>query len=507
MEKQSLHLGAFRPLDGSKGGPFRLPAHHLVTHGVVVGATGSGKTGLLMVLVEEALRVKVPVLVIDIKGDLPNLLLSFPTFAATELVPWASAAATATDERPRQHIAAELAEERRRGLSAWSIGEPELAAFDAGTAVRVITPGATAGELLHVLSSLERRSDRWEHDPDSARAALSAAVSLVLRLLGRDPDPAKSREHVLLSILAEQRLVAGQTADIGTLLDDIARPPMARIGALEIDAFLSKKARRELAASLNTLLASPTFASWRRGTTLDIGAWLTPRDGRTPAVVVSVAHLDDDERALVLGVLLEEVVTWVRSLPGSQRLRALVVFDEVFGFLPPHPANPPTKRPLVALMKQARAFGVGVVVATQNPMDLDYRTLSNAGVWWLGRLQMDADRARVLDGLALGGRDGDADELALTLQRLAPRWFVMRDAHSTDGAVLLQPRWAMSFMRGPMTRSEIRMALERRRGGESVEGAAQSTTTAKTKTTLPKTSVTKRTGENNGQAEVRDQAE
>jgi len=283
---------------------------------------------------------------------------------------------------------------------------------------------------------------------------------LVLRLLGRDPDPAKSREHVLLSVLAERRLLAGESADLGVLLEDLAHPPITRIGALELEAFFPKRSRRDLAASLNTLLASPTFTSWRQGTTLDVGAWLTPQGGRTPAVVVSVAHLDDDERALVLGVLLEEVLTWVRSLPGSQRLRALVVFDEVYGFLPPHPANLPTKRPLVALMKQARAFGVGVVVATQNPMDLDYRALGNAGLWCLGRLQVDADRARVLDGLALGdtGRD-DAGELALTLQRLAPRWFVTRDAHAAEGAVLVQPRWAMSFMRGPMTRAEIRMAI------------------------------------------------
>jgi hypothetical protein len=345
MNGPSLHLGTWRPLDGSKGGAFRLPAHHLVTHGVVVGATGSGKTGLLMVLVEEALRAQVPVLVIDVKGDLPNLLLSFPTFAPSELLPWASAATSANDSRSHEAIAAELAAERQHGLSCWSIGELELAAFRASTSVRVITPGASAGELLHVLSSLERRSDRWEHDPESAGAALSAAISLVLRLLGRDPDPAKSREHVLLSVLAERRLLAGESADLGVLLEDLAKPPIDRIGALELDAFFPKRSRRDLAAALNTLLASPTFASWRKGTTLDIGAWLAPEEGRTPAVVVSVAHLDDDERTLVLGVLLEEVLSWVRSLPGSQRLRALVVFDEVFGFLPPPPRVPRPNAP------------------------------------------------------------------------------------------------------------------------------------------------------------------
>jgi hypothetical protein len=232
---------------------------------------------------------------------------------------------------------------------------------------------------------------------------------------------------------------------------------------------MSKRDRANLAAALNTLLASPSFASWRSGVPIDIGRWLTPKDKRTPAVIVSVAHLDDDERALVLGVLLEEVLTWVRGLSGSKRLRALVVFDEVYGFLPPHPASPPTKRPIVALMKQARAFGVGVVLATQNPMDLDYRALSNAGLWCIGRLQTDADRARVIEGLcaAEGGPSGtggpSAAELTDITKRLAQRWFLMRNVHSEQGTELMQPRWAMSLLRGPMTASEIRRAREGRR--------------------------------------------
>lgn len=255
------------------------------------------------------------------------------------------------------------------------------------------------------------------------------------------------------------------------LLQDLERPPIDTVGALEIDSFLPKAERRALAASLNTLLASPTFEGWRSGATLDIDAWLTPKDGKTPAVVVSVAHLDDEERALVLGVLLEEVLSWVRSLAGSQRLRALVMFDEVYGFLPPYPQNPPTKRPMVALMKQARAFGVGIVIATQNPMDLDYRALGNAGLWCVGRLQTDADRERVVEGLSAAMGDdtrGSVKAIGNLVKRLAPRWFLMRDAHSGEGPVLLQPRWTMSFMRGPMTRRELSRAREEaaRRSGE-----------------------------------------
>jgi hypothetical protein len=408
------------------------------------------------------LRNQIPVLIIDVKGDLPNLLLSFPGFDPEDFLPWAASAASADDLREPGEMARDLARMRQQSLLGWGIGEPELAAFHAGTDLRVVTPGSTAGESLHVLSSLERRSPRWDTDLETARSSLSAAISLVLRLLGRDPDPARSREHVLLSVLAERRLRAGGTAELGALLYDLAEPPIEEVGALTLNEFLPKKERQALAAALNTLLASPTFATWRQGLALDVGAWMAPQNGKTPAVIVSVAHLDDEERALVLGVLLEEVLAWVRSLPGSQRLRALVVFDEVYGFLPPHPHNPPTKRPLVALMKQARAFGVGVLVATQNPTDLDYRALSNAGVWCVGRLQTDADRERVVDGLAAAGSKEQAREIETAIRRLGPRWFVVRDVHTDEGPFILQPRWAMSFLRGPMTRSELQGALRAR---------------------------------------------
>jgi len=481
MEKKTfLRLGAWRKLDGSPGGALlRLPAHHLVTHGVVVGMTGSGKTGLLTVLLEETLNAGIPALIIDVKGDLPNLLLSFPDSESHRFEPWLADLPTEQDATAQAQA---LSEARKTAFADWSIAAADLQRFCDHTALRVITPGSSAGEMLHVLSPLERRSARWDTDAESARASLSAAVSLVLRLLGRDPDPAKSKEHVLLSLLAERRLLSGEHCDLGALMQDVTSPPIQKIGALPMNAFIKPRARQELAAALNTLLASPTFSSWRQGTGLDIGEWLTPKPPvgstlnrepparRTPAVIVSVAHLDDEERTLVLGMLLEELLAWVRGLSGSQRLRALVVFDEVYGFLPPHPANPPTKRPLVALMKQARAFGVGVVVATQNPMDLDYRALSNAGLWCIGRLQTDADRARVIDGLSHAQDNGEASapDLGRTVQRLSNRWFVVRNAHAARaGPILLQPRQTYSWLRGPMTRTELRRALELRQAAES----------------------------------------
>ena len=471
----SLRLGARRTLDGKTlVGPFDLASHHLLTHAVVVGMTGSGKTGLVTVMVEEALRAGIPSLVFDIKGDLPNLALAFPSFDPAAMRPWVEPAPNDDDgiaDDPLVHAAIEA---RRRGLSQSGIGEKELAEYVARTHVRVITPGSDAGEPVHLFSALERRSSRWDDDLAGARARLSAAVSLVLRLIGRPGEPGRSREHALLSVLAERRLSQGDDYPLEALVADVLEPPIDAIGAMAMDEFLSSRARRALAADLNALLASPQFRAWRSGPTLDVASWMAPliaapamgsaHDAhgathgapiaRTPVTIVSVAHLDDDERVLVLGVILEEVLTWVRSLQGSQRLRALIVFDELYGFLPPHPASPPTKRPLVALMKQARAYGVGCVLATQNPMDLDYRALSNAGTWCLGRLQTDADRARVLEGL---GEDKKKSQLGALVKMLGPRWFVVRDAKTSELS-LLYPRWAMSYLRGPMTGAEIRAA-------------------------------------------------
>jgi hypothetical protein len=449
----TLTLGARRATNGTADlGSFELPIHDLLTHAVVVGMTGSGKTGLLTVMVEEALRAKVPVLVIDVKGDLPNLALAFPSFDPALMAPWVEPEPNDDDCVADPPVVAAVVEARKSGLGESAIGEAELAALAAGSFVRVVTPGSDAGEPLHLLSALERRSARWDHDVEAARAMLSAAVSLVLRLTGREADPARSREHAFLSVLAEARLSSGRTATLPELLPEILEPPIAQVGALAVDAFVPPKLRAELAADLNTLVASPAIASWRRGADLDVARWMQSVGGRTPATIVSVAHLDEEQRALALGVILEEVVGWVRSQPGSSRLRALLVLDEVYGLVPPHPASPPTKRPLVTLLKQARAFGVGCVLATQNPMDLDYRALSNAGTWILGRLQTDADRARVMEGL---GEDKKKSELAALVKKLSPRWFVVREAGRAK-PTLLHPRWAMSYLRGPMTQAELR---------------------------------------------------
>ncbi len=466
MERRFL-LGHSTPLRGrGELTPLTIPAHHFTTHCFLTGATGSGKTAAALGIVEEALRQEIPVLMIDIKGDLPNLGLCFPSFSAEHFEPWVQK--TPGDARSVSEVAEALAAERANELGKSGLTEADVRAFAHGVDVRVITPGSELGEPLHLLSSLERPTGDWHTDPADARASLSAAVSLILRLLKRNPDAATSRDHVLISLFAERRMRAGLPSDLASLILDILEPPIDRIGALSVDEYAPPRSRSDLAAALNTLLASPAFESWRHGTSLDVGSWLTPEatdeSGRkkTPAVIVSVAHLDDDERALVLGVVLEELLTWVRGQGGSKALRALVLFDELHGFLPPHPKNPPTKAPLVALIKQARAFGVGMVLATQNPMDLDYRVLGNTGLWYIGRLQTDADRARVIDGLARSVGTGTLSPKSLedVVGRLKNRWFVLRDVRSKAGAVLVQPRWVMSYLRGPMAGAELRRLRE-----------------------------------------------
>jgi hypothetical protein len=419
--------------------------------------TGSGKTGLLMVLVEEALRSRVPVIMIDVKGDLPNLLLTFPNLSPDEFAPWLDGGLLARSGQTPAEAAQTEAWRWQEKLSEWQLGPSAVAELRSIMAPRVLTPGMLAGEPLNILSSLERPSTEWTNDIEAARESLSASISLLLRLVGRDPDPTRSRDHVVLSVFAERRLALGMPADVASLLEDVRDPPVDRLGALPTDEFLPKRDRLALATSLNTLLASPTFESWRSGTPLDVHEWLAPReDGRTPAVIVSVAHLDDDERSLVLGIVLDQLLAWARSLSGTHHLRALLVFDEVYGFIPPHPANPPTKRPLVTLMKQARGFGLGVVLATQNPMDLDYRALSNAGLWCVGRLSTDADRERVVDAMTGSGTGVDAGALADVLKVLAPRWFVLRNVHQDPSMRLLQSRTTLSWLRGPMTRRDLK---------------------------------------------------
>lgn len=454
-------LGAFyigRPVDpathDTRPEPLLYDSRDLTTHAVILGMTGSGKTGLGVGLLEEAIIDGIPVIAIDPKGDLGNLLLTFPNLAAGDFRPWIDESAAAREGRTPDEHARATAELWKKGLAKWDQGPDRIARFAASAERCLYTPGSRAGAPVSVLGSFAPPSAAL--DDEAKRESVQAAVSGLLGLLGLEADPLRSREHILLSTLLSTAWGHGRALDLPTLIQQIQAPPVTRIGVLEIDSFFPPGDRFALAMTLNNLLASPGFEVWTEGAPLDAASLLYGPGGRPRLSVFSIAHLSDAERMFFVTRLLGEVVSWVRAQPGSQGLRALLYMDEVFGYLPPT-ANPPSKQPLLTLLKQARAAGLGVVLSTQNPVDLDYKALSNAGTWFLGRLQTERDKLRVLDGLesAVAGGRFDRAEIDRTLSGLGPRRFVLNNVHE-DGPVLFETRWALSYLAGPMTRDQIK---------------------------------------------------
>ena len=449
-------LGAFylgRVFDLDKGRPtdelVLYDSRDLTTHAVIVGMTGSGKTGLGIGLLEEAAIDGIPAIAIDPKGDLGNLLLAFPELRPADFQPWVDAG----------EAAAATAETWRKGLAEWGQDGARIARFRGAAEATIYTPGSTAGRGISVLRSLAAPAPAVRDDAEASRERVGGAVAGLLALLGVEADPLRSREHILLATLVDRAWKEGRDVDLAGLIRDIQKPPVERVGVVDLESFFPERDRFELAMRLNNLLASPGFAAWLEGDPLDVGRLLHTADGRPRLSILSIAHLSDAERMFFVTLLLGEVVAWMRAQPGTSSLRAILYMDEVFGYLPPT-ANPASKTPLLTLLKQARAFGVGVVLATQNPVDLDYKALTNAGTWLVGRLQAERDKARLLDGLegasAAAGRALDRAKTDKVLSALPKRVFLMHDVHE-DAPVIMQTRWALSYLRGPLTREQIRM--------------------------------------------------
>ena len=412
----------------------------LTTHGVIVGMTGSGKTGLGVVMIEEALQAGVPVLALDLKGDLTNLLLQFPELAAEDFAPWVPAGADP----------AAVAATWGKGLAEWGIEGPAVANLVAGHRSVVLTPGSTAGVPVNLFGSLDAPSS---DDPEVRADEAESIVSGLLGLVGVDADPLASREHILLVNLLQRAWSEGTPLDLGALVGQVEDPPLRKLGVIEVAKFFPKKDRTKLALKLNGLLASPSFAAWNQGVAFDVEATLWAGDGRPTCAVVYLAHLSDEERQTVISLLLSKLVTWMRSQSGSTALRALVYMDEVAGYVPPS-AVPPAKKPILTLLKQARAFGVGMVLATQNPVDLDYKAVSNAGTWLIGRLTTERDKARLLEGMASASGAVDIGFVDATISGLAKREFLLHRAGGKGPRTLLT-RWAVSYLAGPLAREQL----------------------------------------------------
>jgi len=458
--KRQFHLGAeLEPSTGKDAGRrLAYDPDDLTTHGVCFGMTGSGKTGLCLVLLEEAVRSAVPVFMIDPKGDLANLLLTFPGLTPAEFEPWIDAGrAAAAGQTPAQFAAAASAK-WREGLAASGLGGADVAALRQGAAWHLYTPGSTAAAPLNVLGGFAPpeglEAAQWEDDPEPLRARIAGTVAALLDLVEVKGDAARSPEGIFLAKLFELAWKEGRPVTLESMIRELQDPslPMRTLGAMDTEAMLPRNRRMEVATALNALIASPSFAAWTRGDALDIAGMVRAGDGRPRANIYYIAHLSDRERAFFVASFLHALLAWMRLQPGTGSLRALFYMDEIFGYFPPL-GDPPTKEPLLTLLKQARAFGLGALLATQNPVDVDYKGLANAGTWFLGKLQTEQDRARLLDGLSGTGADRAAVEKSLAT--LPPRSFLVHNVHE-PGLKLFRTRWAMCYLRGPMTREEIR---------------------------------------------------
>jgi hypothetical protein len=434
------------------GDPVLYDSRDLLTHALCVGMTGSGKTGLCASLIEEAAIDGVPTIAIDPKGDLSNLLLTFPDLAPADFRPWID-----EDEARRAGLdldtfAAQQAAAWKKGLADWGEDGDRIARLRAAADFSVYTPGSAAGRPLSILSSLAPPTGTLDSEALADRAS-TAALS-VLALAGAEAEP-RGREHTFLATLFAESWKAGVTLDLGALVGRVQNPPFTRIGVLDLESFYPAKDRFGLAAKLNAVLAAPGFEQWLEGEPLDPGRLLFDAKGRPRVSIISIAHLDDDRRMFVVSLLLNEIVGWMRRQSGTSSLRAIVYMDEIAGYFPPVSA-PPSKGPLLTLLKQARAFGLGIVLATQNTVDLDYKGLGNAGTWFLGRLQTERDKARVLDGLE-GAAAGafDRSEADRTLSSLGKRVFLLHDVHAGAPATFMS-RWALSYLRGPLSRDQLR---------------------------------------------------
>ncbi len=439
----------------------------LVTHACVVGMTGSGKTGLGVSMIEEAAIDGIPCLVVDPKGDLTNLLLNFPELAPADFKPWVHAEDATREGKSIDDVAADKAALWKKGLGDWHQSPDRIQRLANAVDFNIYTPGSDAGIPVSILSSFAPPPPEVREDGDLYRDRISTTATSLLTLLGIDADPIQSREHILITTILDHCWEKNQTVDLGNLIQMVQTPPVAKVGVMDLESFYPSKDRFGLAMAMNNLLASPSFESWMTGEPMDVDRLLYTPEGKPKVSIFSIAHLSDPERMFFMSLLLNQTLSWMRTRPGTTSLRAMLYIDEIFGYMPPV-ANPPTKKPLLTLLKQARAYGLGLVLATQNPVDLDYKGLSNTGTWFLGRLQTEQDKERVLDGLQGASNEAgsgfDREEISDILSGVGKRVFLMHNVHDA-APVTFHTRWAMSYLAGPMTRTQIKTLMKDKKGG------------------------------------------
>ena len=455
----AFYLGReFNPAgEGTDPNLLLYDAKDLTTHAMIVGMTGSGKTGLAISMLEEAAIDGIPAILIDPKGDLGNLLLQFPDLRPADFRPWVDESEALRKGLTPDAFATKTAETWRKGLADWGQDGARIRKLQDAAEIAIYTPGHTAGRPLQVLRSFTAPPPEFAQDASALRDRILTAVSGLLGLMGIDADPIRSRDHILLSNILGQAWREGRDLDIAAIIHDVQKPPFDKVGVFDLESFYPAKERFGLAMSLNNVIASPGFAAWMEGEPIDVQRLLHTPTGKPRISILYLAHLSDAERMFFVTILLNEVLAWMRTQSGTGSLRAILYMDEIFGYFPPT-ANPPSKLPMLTLLKQARAFGLGVVLSTQNPVDLDYKGLANCGTWFIGRLQTERDKMRVIEGLegaaATTGAGFDRARTEQLLAGLGNRVFLMRNVHENE-PVLFETRWAMSYLRGPLTLPQL----------------------------------------------------
>jgi len=459
------------------GGGWLYESKQLTTHAVCVGMTGSGKTGLCLGLLEEAAIDGIPVIAIDPKGDIGNLLLGFPELRGSDFLPWIDPDEAVRRGLSPEEFAEKTAQTWREGLADWGQDGARIQRLQDAVDMAIYTPGSSAGLPLTVLRSFAAPPESLLGDNEAYRDRVASAVAGLLGLLGVNSDPITGREHILLASLLDQAWRSGRDLDLTDLIHEVQSPPFDKVGVIDLETFYPAKERFALAIRMNNLIASPGFAGWLEGEALDVGGLLYTPEGKPRASILSIAHLSESERMFFVTILLNEVLAWARTRPGTSSLRAILYMDEIFGYFPPT-ANPPSKKPMLTLLKQARAYGLGIVLATQNPVDLDYKGLSNAGTWFIGRLQTKRDKDRVLEGLEgasiAAGKNFDRARMDEVLSALGKRVFLMNNVHE-EQPLIFESRWALSYLRGPLTREQIQTLMAPRKERAQAGGGAAET--------------------------------
>lgn len=494
-KNKELYLGKLFDLSKKKiltDQPLLYDLDDLTTHAIVTGMTGSGKTGLCVGLLEEAAMQNIPAIIIDPKGDLTNLMLHFPELRPEDFEPWINPDLTKSEGKTIVEMAASTAQSWKKGLQEWEITQEDLRKLQSSVDRTIYTPGSSKGIPVDILTSFNSQGVEWEENEESLREMISSTVTALLTLVGfKDIDPLRSREHILIANIIEHSWKNENKLDLQSLILEIQNPPFNKLGAFPIDAFYPRKERDDLALQLNNFLASPSFQSWIEGQPLNTENFLYTPQGKPRHSIFYLAHLDDTERMFFVTLLFAAVDAWMRKQTGTTSIRALLYFDEILGYLPPV-ANPPSKPLIIRLLKQARAFGMGLVLTTQNPIDVDYKALSNAGTWMIGRLQTEQDKQRLLDGLESVSGGMSRSTVDKTISSLGKRVFLLQNVHEKQ-PVIFQTRWVMNYLTGPLALRQI-PALNTLAGAQLPQIEPSQVETSQTYSTTPTNAMTSSSG-------------